>query len=252
MKRGIFTGCLLVGVLLSGCGKTETSVRLRLYAGGGMRRAVEALSVSFHKQTGIVVDADYAGSGMLITRAQGDSAADLFMPGDVWYVDQLNEKTGNIEECITVSYFVPIIIVPKGNPKGIKGIEDLNNPALKIGVGKPKACQIGRLTAKILEKAGVTTTKENTLESLTVNELGVWVKMNNVDGAIVWDAIAANIADSVDLIEIPQEINEISTVVCGLMKTSKNKEAAKQFMQFMASPDGQAILKKMGYRTEMK
>lgn len=251
MKYAVVICGLLAALVLGGCGGQDENVRLRLYAGGGMRRAVEELSDAFREQTGIVIDADYAGSGMLITRAQGDDAADLFMPGDVWYVDQLQQKTGNIEERVTVSYFVPIIIVPKGNPMNIGGIKDLNSPALKIGLGKADACQIGRLTTKIFEKAGVNVSKEGVLESLTVNELGVWVKMHNVDVAIVWDAIAANIADSVETIEIPREFNEISTVVCGLMKTSANKVAAKRFMQFMVSPEGQAILKKLGYRTEL-
>jgi len=42
-------------------------------------------------------------------------------------------------------------------------------------------------------------------KSLTVNELGVWVKMKTVDAAIVWDAIATNIAADVQTIDLPPE-----------------------------------------------
>jgi molybdate transport system substrate-binding protein len=251
MSRWVFmSGLMAVLALgLGGCGRKGPE-GIRLYAAAGMRLAVDDLIAAFEAQTGIAVEVDYAGSGMLITRAQGDPAADLFMPAEVWYVDQLHEKTGNIEDRATVSYFVPTIIVPKGNPKGIKGIEDLTNPALLVGLGNPKACQIGRMTAKIFENAAVDIAAVNALDSLTVNELGIWVKMNNVDVSVVWDAIAVNIADSVDTIAIPKEINEISVVACGLMKTSANKPAARKFMQFMTGPAGRAILNGNGYLTE--
>ena len=86
--------------------------------------------------------------------------------------------------------------------------------------------------------------------SLNVNELGVWVQMKKVDAAIVWDAIAANIADAVDVIPIPKEKNVISRVVVGLMATSAHKIEAQRFIDFMAGDTGQAVLRQKGYRTE--
>ncbi|MCK5919725.1 MAG: substrate-binding domain-containing protein, partial [Methylococcales bacterium] len=120
-----FVFATLVFALAFGCGKKPKQTSIRLYAGAGMRHAVEALSMAFEQQSGIAVEADYAGSGTLVTRAMGDPSADLFMPGDVWYVDRLHEKTGNIEEKLTVSYFVPTLIVAKGNPFGIRCVGDL-------------------------------------------------------------------------------------------------------------------------------
>ena len=216
-----------------------------------MRPAVEALAAAFEQESGIALEVDYAGSGTLITHAMGNSDADLFMPGNVWYVDRLHEKTGNIEERQTVSYFVPTLIVTKGNPLGIQRVEDLINPNLRVALGNPAACQIGRVSLRILNNAGVEFKDLHVMESMTVNELGIWIKMNHADVAIVWDAIAMNMAGSVEIIKIPPEINKISTVVCGLMKSSDNKEAARRFMHFMGSPQGQAILKEKGYRVEL-
>ena len=245
-----FIFATLIFSLMFGCGKKPQQTPVRLYAGAGMRHAVEALSTAFEQQSGIAVEADYAGSGTLITRAQGDPAADLFMPGDIWYVDRLHEKTRNIEESLTVSFFVPTLIVPKGNPKGIRSVGNLTNQTLRVALGNPEACQIGRISVRILKNAGVEFEDLHAMESMTVNELGIWVKMNHADVAIVWDAIAMNISESVEIIKIPMEINEISTVVCGLLNSSSNKEAARRFMQFMAGPQGKAILKEKGYRVE--
>ena len=126
----------------------------------------------------------------------------------------------------------------------------MNSDDVRVALGRAKACQVGRISGRILKKNGLDRADLSPKESLTVNELGVWVKMSDVDAAIVWDAIAANIADSVEVIEIPVDRNIISRVVVGLMRTSKDKEAARRFIDFMTGQKGRAILKKNGYRVE--
>lgn len=246
----LVSGFLVPGPLGCGDKKEEETETLRLYAGAGLRRAVDELVAEFEKETGIRVVPDYGGSGMIISRAQLDPQADLFMPGDVWYVDRLQEKAGLIESKTPVAYFVPVIIVAKGNPKNVRDVADFFREDVTVGLGNPKSCQVGRISERILEKSGLDRTKLDPKESVTVNELGVWVKTGDLDAAIVWDAIAANIADSVEVIEIPKDKNIISRVVVGLMKTSGNKDAARKFIDFMTGETGQAILRGKGYRTE--
>jgi len=239
---------LLAG--LGGCARRPEPAHIRLYTGAGMREAVEALTAAFQRETGIVVDADYAGSGVLISRAKGDPQADLFMPGDVWYVDRLAEVTDNVAQRIQVSYFVPTIIVAKGNPKKVSSLKDLARPDLKVALGNPQACQIGRLSVQIFAKVGLDSAALNAKESFTVNELGLWVQMRDVDAAIVWDAVAAGIRESVDTVEIPQAVNEISTVVCARLKSAPHPKEAQRFLQFLVGPTGQRLLREKGYRTE--
>ena len=242
---------LTLAMALAGCGGEEAKMGVALYAGAGLRPAVEDLVRAFRTETGIEVVADYAGSGVLISRAREDDDADLFMPGDVWYVDRLQELTGKVVSKTQVSWFVPVIIVRKGNPKKIAALDDFFRDDVKVALGNPKACQVGRISGEILRKNGLDRSRlPNVKESLTVNELGVWVKMGDVDASIVWDAIAANVADAVDVIPIPKDRNVISNVVVGLLSTSRNRDAAKRFIDFMTSEAGRAILKRRGYRTE--
>ncbi len=241
----------LVVVASTGCRqKDDASQSIRLYAGAGLRRAVAELATSFEEESDVAVEVDYSGSGMLITRARQDSEADLFMPGDVWYVDRLHELEGLIAKKTSICYFVPVIIVARGNPKGITSLADFMRDDVSVALGKAEACQVGRLTEDILTNAGLVRAEFAPKESLTVNELGVWVKMGSVDVAIVWDAIAENIADSVELIEIPREQNIISHVVIGEMTTSPQPEHARAFVEFATSDRGQQILREKGYRVD--
>lgn len=82
---------------------------------------------------------------------------------------------------------------------------------------------------------------------MTVNELGVWVKMKTVDVAIVWDAIAATMANDVHAIAIPAEQNVVSNVVLARLKNSQSPDAAQRFLSFVAGTEGQSILQNCGY-----
>ncbi len=249
MKRTALTAFIILGAAallrLLYPAQSDRPV-LRLYAGAGLRKAVEALIAQFEAETGITIEPDYGGSGMIMTRAREDRQADLFMPGDVWYVDRLNELSGNVGYRKVVSSFVPTIIVAKGNPNNITGLKDFFRPDLKVALGKADACQIGRVCAKIFTKNGMNRAQLEAKESITVNELGNWVKLKDVDAAMVWDALAANLGD-VEQVEIPLEQNIVSMVVLAEIKTSPNSDKARMFIDFVAGPQGQKILQDQNF-----
>ena len=225
---------------------------VKVYAGAGLRKGVDELVSAFEEQTGVEVVVEYGGSGIILSQVQMNNDGDLFMPGDISWVEILQEKTGMVESMTQVSYFVPVIIVSKGNPKNINGVEDFYRDDVSTALGREDACQAGKISSKILSNYGLDRGELEHKESLTVNELGVWVKMKNVDTAIVWDAIANNIADAVDTIGIPKDKNVISKVVVGLLNDSKNKAAAQEFIDFLTGESGKKILEENGYSTEVR
>jgi len=227
---------------------------LLIYAGAGLSDAVLATGEAFTKATGAKVESSFGGSGVLLSSLKaanetGTLKGDLFMPGSVAYVKQA-EALGLIESMKPVAWFVPVIIVQLGNPEGIKSLQDLTN--FRLARGNPDACQVGKLTAKLFKKNGITAdaVKAATVfESLTVNELGTIVGVgDNADAAVVWDATAAQHAAKTDIVKIPFQDNIISAVSVGLMKTSQDPEVARAFIRFLTSPEGKAILSAKSYR----
>jgi molybdate transport system substrate-binding protein len=224
-----------------------STVPLRLYAGAGLRPAVDKLAQAFQEQTGIRVEPDYSGSGLLLARATQDEQADLFMPGDAWYVDRLQSLASNVVERASLARLVPVLIVAKGNPKGVHGVADLARADLRVGLGDPKACQVGGVSTQILQRASVAPGAVHAQLALTVNELGIWVKMRNADAAIVWDATAAAIAADVERLTIPPDLRVDSEVVVARLAQSRQPGAARRFVQFARSEAGQAIFRAAGF-----
>ena len=226
---------------------------LFLYAGAGLKPALDELTQAFRAKTGTRIECDYGGSGMLISRLRLSKRGDLFMPGERWYVDQAAQD-GLVASQKNVCYFVPVILVPKGNPKNIKTLADLARPGLRLGLGNPKACQVGRASEQIFAKNGIAKDaieKNVVFQSVTVSELGLQVTMGQLDATIIWDATAAFYADKADAIAILPADNEVSSVAVAVLKCSEQQALAQEFGDFLASPDGQAIFRKQHFTTEL-
>lgn len=234
-------------------GVVQEERKLLLHSGGGLRLAVNECVETFSKEHNVEIECNYAGSDVLLSQVQMTRKGDLFMPGDVFYVDKV-QPADLIVSKHTVCYFIPQILVRKGNPKNIQTLEDLLKPGIKLGLGDPEVCAVGRTSVLIFEKNGMNMEdikKNLVFSSLTVEELGVQIKVGKVDAVIVWDATAAHYADSGDAIRIPVDRNIISTVAIALLSTSRNKKLAGEFIDFITSQRGKAIFQKHNFSTEV-
>jgi molybdate transport system substrate-binding protein len=228
------------------------ALELLLYCGAGIRPPADELVETFGREHNVKIVTDYAGSEVLLSKIRLARRGDLYMPGDRHYVDQASEE-GMILSQKSVSYWVPTILVQKGNPKKISGLEDLLKAGLKLGLGDPNACAIGRATKRIFAKNNIRwedVEKNLMYQSLTVNELGMQIQAGSLDAVIVWDAMARYYGEYGEQVPIGIEKNIISTVDAGVLKFTKNREAAEEFVTFLTSEAGQGIFKKHNYRTE--
>lgn len=164
------------------------------------------------------------------------------------------EAFGLVATRRTVCYWIPVILVPKGNPKAIQSLQDLAKPGLRLGLGNPDACAIGQTCVKLFQKNAIpldAIEKNTKVKTLTVNELGVQVKLGQIDATIVWDAIAAYYADTADAIPIPRDKNIVSQVAISLLNSARDRDLAMKFLDFLTGPAGQAIFKKHHYATSL-
>jgi len=258
MKRLLFVIVVATVALLAGCERKDSgrppsgAQELMLYCGAGIRPPADDLIGAFFAEYGIRVVPDYAGSEVLLSKIKLARRGDLYMPGDKHYVDQADDA-GMILSRRTVCYWVPTILVQKGNPKGIGSLQDLLKPGVRVGFGDPNACAIGKSTAQVLAKNGIKWEQisENVrFQSLTVNELGMQIQARSLDAVVVWDAMARYYSRYGDQIPIPLEKNVVSTVDAGILKFTKNKDAADKFVAFLVSEKGREIFAKHNYGTE--
>ena len=228
---------------------------LFVYCGAGIRPAMKSLCEDFTKQTGVRVQTAYAGSGCLLSMLAFAKTGDLYMPGEQEYVDQ-GKRKGYITDDATVGYFVAVVIVQKGNPKGIRTLADLARSDIKVGIGNPDSVACGLVAKKILQKAGVWEKVYENIEArgtctATAMELSNAVVLNALDAVINWDAMAYPVRDKVDILTIPREQNVDVAIPLATLSWSKRQAEAARFTEFALSAAGRKHFAAHGYHTTL-
>jgi molybdate transport system substrate-binding protein len=241
---------IISALIFIGCGSKEDGQSapegLLLYCGAGIRPPADELVEVFERDYGIKVSPDYAGSEVLLSKIKFARRGDLYMPGDKYYIEQAAHADMILSQR-SVCYWVPAILVQKGNPKEIRRLDDLLKPGIKLGLGDSDACAIGRTSKRIFEMNNIAwgdIQKNLVYQSLTVNELGMQIQAKTLDAVIVWDAMARYYDDYGDEVPIPVENNIISTVDIGVLKFTKHQEQAEKFVDFITSETGRQIFQK--------
>jgi molybdate transport system substrate-binding protein len=228
---------------------TEEPHSLLVYCGAGMRKPMDEIGLLFEEEHGVYVNYNYAGSNTLLSQMELTQKGDVYMPGATYYFDCARDK-GLTDYEQLIAYHVPVIAVPKGNPAGITSLDDLAEPEVAVILGDPKAAAIGKLANAILEKNGLYDAVEKNViaRGATVNELIVYMSMKQADASIIWEDLVVN-SEKMEIVEIPREQNIIKIIPIGTLTFSEQKDAAKMFVDFVASPAGKAIFKKYGFTT---
>ena len=244
MRKSLYA--LLFVVLLANFGWASDVITV--YSGAGMRKPMNKIGVAFEKKYGVFVRYNYGGSNMLLSQIELTKKGDCYMPGATMYIEKAKEK-GFVDYEKPVAYHIPVIVVPEGNPANIKSLEDLIKPGVKLIMGDPKACAIGKLGNKILKKNKIyDEVRKNVIATAaTVNELVVYMCMGQADASIIWKASLLGTEDKTDIIEIPQKEKMIKVIPIGRLTFSKHKKMAKMFVDFAASLEGKNIFKTCGF-----
>ena len=252
-RRSIFL--MLIMVLLCttippGCiddTQEQTPESLLVYCGAGMRKPMDEIGSLFEEEYGVSIHYNYAGSNALLSQMELTRKGDVYMPGATYYFDLARDK-GLTDYEQLIAYHVPVIAVPGGNPANITSLDDLAEPEVTVILGDPKAAAIGKLANTILEKNGIYDAVEKNViaRGATVNELIVYVSMKQADASIIWEDLAAN-SEKMEIVDIPGGQNIIKIVPIGTLTSSEQKDTAKKFVDFVASPAGKAIFEKHGF-----
>lgn len=242
-----FSGC--TGNDGSSSGTTSETKEILVYCGAGMSEPMEAVASEFTTETGIEVNYNFGGSGTLLSQMEITEMGDVYMPGSTADFNTAKSKgfiVNDTEEF--VAYHVPVIAVPAGNPAGITSLADLGNKGVKVELGDPSACAIGRMSNKIIEKNKLNATIYPNVVSraATVNEIVLHTALGNVDGSIIWEDLGDD--EKLEIIYIPNKENVIKVVPVGVMTFSKNPDEAEEFVKFVGSK-GKVIFEDYGFTT---
>lgn len=253
MTASLAVVCLLFCCVRALMGMSVPSDGLFVYCGAGIRPAFDPIRTEFTRTTGIPVQVTYAGSGCLLSMLTFARSGDLYIPGERYYSEQAR-LAGHTGEDTVIARFVPVVMVQKGNPRGISKLADLARSDIRVGIGQTETVACGMVAKQVLEKANLWEQVKANIDARgaytgTAVELTNALALNALDAAINWDAMAFLGRDDVDLLVIPEEKNKDVEIPVSILKCTRNARCAKRFVDFLVSPAGQRLFEKHGYHT---
>ena len=226
---------------------------LTFYCGSTMAGAITEVSKQFGKVNNCDVKVIKGGSGALWKQLKNKKDGDLYLPGSDSYRKKFLD-TGILKDGEYVGFNQAVIIVQKGNPKGIKNLEDLVSEDNKVFLCDANSGSIGKNTESVLKKYKgqdfVDNAYDNTVDvGKDSTSVANAVKTKEADMAIVWRATAVKGLNTkvLDIVEIDTKYAPKKKLVINLLKYSKHPELAKKLMKFTSSEKGQKIMKKFGF-----
>ncbi len=168
--------------------------QMTLYAGGMLRPVLEPIVKAFCEREGVAIDRSYNGCGILVSQMRNGAMPDAYAACDQAFLDMVQSQfaTGT-----PLSRNEIVLLVPRGNPAGIKTSKDLIRPGLRIGLASPLQSALGALSVEALTQANLMDALRSTgniaVESPTGDFLVNQVRVGALDGALVYrsNAMAA-------------------------------------------------------------
>ncbi len=219
---------------------------LQVWCAASLKAPLEELAARYEQEFGTQVILQFGGSGALLTTIKATNAAGVFIPADSSYLAIAQEK-GLGSECHELAMMCPVLVVSTGNPKQVRGWQDLlNRPDLKLGLCHPASAAIGMMVKSIAQSRGDWESLQASADVMkgTVSELALDLKTGALDVAFVWDQTVAAMRE-LEKIPCDELAGHSSTVAAMVLTSSQSTATSLHFARWIASPEhGKPVFRK--------
>jgi molybdate transport system substrate-binding protein len=237
----------VAALALAACGDGTTSGgssgsanEIKVFAAASLTAAFTELGQQYTSANGgTKVSFNFAGSQALATQIQQAAPADVFASADTTNMDKVKDLVGTPQNFASN---LLQIVVEKGNPKGVKTLDDLANPDLKVVLAAPDV-PAGKYAAEALNTAKVTVKPVS--EEDNVKAVMTKVSLGEADAGIVYVTDVTAGGDKVEGVDIPKDQNVTATYPIATVEAGKDK--AQAFLDLVLSDQGQQVLKQYGF-----
>ncbi|MGB7923462.1 MAG: molybdate ABC transporter substrate-binding protein [Pyrinomonadaceae bacterium] len=243
-------------ILLSGCSRPASTGtqevgadELNVAAASNLTDAFAELGKQFTAQTGIRVVYSFGATADLAKQVENGAPFDLFAAADVEHVDGLMGK-GLLTPGTNALYARGRLVLwtPQGSRLTLNRLDDLRRADVeRIAIAKPDLAPYGRAAVEALKALNLWTEIEpKVIYGQNVSQARQYAATGNAEAAFIpLSLVKANEGHFIELDErLHQPINQALAVI----KSSEKQEAARRFVSYVLSPEGQSLLERYGYK----
>lgn len=219
-------------------------------AASSLTQAFQEIAAQFEaKNPGVKVRFNFAASGALLQQIVNGAPVDVFASADTDTMDKAIAKSVvNASDSNIFTTNRLMLITPLNSTVTLSQLSDLKTQAIqRIAMGVPASVPAGRYALGSLEQAGLwSDVKDKIISTQNVRQALDYVARGEVDAAFVY---ASDTYLMTHKVKTAIQVNTSVPIQYPIARTvmSKQTEAANQFIAFVQSPGGQAVLKKFGF-----
>jgi len=243
-RLAVLVGATLAAVLLVGCSAHPTArPQLTVYAAASLTSSFTELVEAFaeaHPEVD-VQPAVFDGSSTLATQLIEGAPADVFASADLTTMHRV-ERAGLLagEPQLFATNTMRIAVAP-GNPREISSLADLADPELDVVLCAPEV-PCGVTARALLDAAGVDFVAAS--EEQNVSAVATKVRLGEADAGLVYATDIRSAGAGLVGLQIAGADRAVNEYAIGALSSG---EAAAQFVDWVLSTEGQAILADHGF-----
>lgn len=232
--------CLLVASQASGSAAAQ---ELQVAAASDLQFVFQEVAARFQKETGHAVKLTFGSSGNFFSQIQNGAPFDIFFSADVDYPRKL-EAAGLVEPGTLSPYASGRIAlwVRTGSPIDIdQGVQALADAGVrKIAIANPEHAPYGRAAVAALQHQKIYgKVRDRLVLGENISQAAQFVESSNADVGIL--ALSLVTAPPLNAegryYEIPSSFYPAIDQAAVVLRSSKQKEIARQFLSFLKRPE---------------
>jgi molybdate transport system substrate-binding protein len=246
---------LLVLTLAAQLGSAQ---EVTIAAAADLQFAMFDLGARFQKESGTAVKLLYGSSGNFAQQIQNGAPFDMFFSANLDYPKQL-EVSGLTEPGTFYGYAKGKLVIWVANESKLDltlGLKALLDPAVnKIAIANPEHAPYGKAAVAALQQEKIyDRVKSKLVLGENISQTASFVTSGAADVGIVALSLALspNMRDRGRYFEVPSADYPAIEQACVILRSSKNKAAARRFLDFIKTPAARQVLQDYGFEVPEK
>jgi molybdate transport system substrate-binding protein len=224
-------------------GSSAPVASITVFAAASLTEAFTQIGTDFEARSAAQVTFNFGSSATLASQLTQGAPGDVFAAASPATMKTVTDAQGAGTPVNFVSNSLQIA-VPAGNPGQVTGLKDFADESRTIAICAPQV-PCGAAAVTVFEAARITA-KPDTLEA-DVKATLAKVAADEVDAALVYRTDVISEPTDVEGIDFPESSQAVNNYPIAVLTGSKTPEVAQAFVDYVTSPDGQAVLAKAGF-----
>jgi molybdate transport system substrate-binding protein len=239
--------------LVAGAVTPAAAQELTLSVAISMKEAIETLGRSFTgRQPGVTLRYNFGASGDLQKQIEAGAPIDVFVSAAQRQMEELDQRGLILRESRRVFARNVLTVIKAADSRlDLSKLQDLLDSRVgRIVIGNPKTVPVGQYAEESLRAVGLWDRLQPKLVfAENVRQALDYVARGEVDAGFVYTTDAAVRADRVKEAFRPGEETYRPVIYpVAVVASSKQPALARAFIELLVSPEGQAVLLRLGFQ----